>query len=299
MPSHDSDPGDDHVDRRPDGAADTDAGRPRGPTRRQLLAGGGAAVTAALAGCAFGTGPLRTERTSLTVPIGEGAQLRVANENGDVSVEPTDGEDVTVEAVKRTRGPADRFDRVRVTDRTADGALVVETRYDGAFGAGQVSVDLTVGLPSGHALERARTGNGDVEARDVPGDPTVQSANGDVVVRNVDGYPRLETANGDAEATGTTGLAGARSANGDVEVAVRGLREDITCSAGNGDVDVGVPAALDAEVRLTVGNGDVEVDGVTLQAQSTTDSRITGRLGDGGPRLTCESGNGDVRLYGL
>jgi hypothetical protein len=51
-------------------------------------------------------------------------------------------------------------------------------------------------------------------------------------------------------------------------------------------------------VDLSVGNGDVESE-VELTDQESGRRSITGRLGDGGPTLTCSSGNGDVRLYAL
>ncbi len=68
----------------------------------------------------------------------------------------------------------------------------------------------------------------------------------------------------------------------------------------------GVPEGLTLESART-GNGDVTADGIVddATARGTTGiadrsgdrNRVTGRLGDGGPRLTLSSGNGDVRLY--
>lgn len=272
----------------------------RSPTRRAFLAGGAAAATATLAGCSFGTGPLETERSTNTYSVAAGTAIDVSNANGDVVVEPMpEGDDVEVAVVKRTRGSRDRFDRVSVLSGVDDGTLELETDYEGALTPGRVSVDLTVRVPEGHPLVAARTGNGDVTATDVAGDADLGSGNGDVTAGNVDGYVDLETANGDAEAAGTTGLAGARSANGDVAVEVFALREAVSCSSGNGDVDVGVAADLAADVTLSVGNGDLAVEGVDLENRSGGGDRVTGQLNGGGPELSCEVGNGDVRLYGL
>ncbi|WP_276258609.1 DUF4097 family beta strand repeat-containing protein [Haloglomus litoreum] len=270
------------------------------PTRRAFLASGAAAATVGLAGCSFGTGPLETERSTNVYSIPAGTAIDVSNANGDVVVEPMpEGDDVEVGILKRTRGGRDRFDRVSVLSGVDDGTLELETDYEGALAPGRVSVDLTVRVPEGHPLVAARTGNGDVTATDVAGDADLGSGNGDVIAENVDGYVDLETANGDTEATGTTGLTGARSANGDVAVEVFALREAVSCSSGNGDVDVGVPADLSADVTLSVGNGDLVVEGVDLENRSGGGDRITGQLNGGGPELSCEVGNGDVRLYGL
>ena len=204
-----------------------------------------------------------------------------------------------MEIVKRTRGSRDRFANVEVEGSVQDGTLRIATFYRGALTEGQVAVDLTVRVAAGHPLARARSGNGDVEARDLPGDATLSTGNGDVVARDLDGFPDLETANGDAEATGTTGLRGARSGNGDVAVEVRAMRGDVTCSSGNGDAAVGVPSGLDADLTMEVGNGDVTVDNVAVAEETGSENRLTGRLGDGGPLLKLSAGNGDVRLYGL
>jgi len=270
------------------------------PTRRAFLATGAAAAAAGLAGCTFGTGPLETERSTNVYSIPADTAIDVSNANGDVVVERMpEGDDVEVAVVKRTRGSRDRFDRVSVVSAVEDGTLELETDYEGALAPGRVSVDLTVRVPDGYPLVAAGTGNGDVTARNVAGDAALESGNGDVIARGLDGYPELEAANGDAEATGTTGLAGARSANGDVAVEVFALRGDISCSAGNGDVDVGVPGDLSADVDLSVGNGEVTVEGVDLEDRSGSGNRVTGQLNGGGPELSCECGNGDVRLYGL
>jgi hypothetical protein len=291
-------------------------------TRRRWLAAGAAAVTVGLAGCAFGTGSLESERSTASFSIADGTAVAVENSNGDVLVQRQDtagggdaaestgtattgdgsGADpgeVEVVIVKRTRGSRDRFANVEVEGSVQDGTLRIATFYRGALTEGQVAVDLTVRVAEGHPLERARSGNGDVEARDLPGDATLSTGNGDVVARNLDGYPKLETANGDCEATGTAGLRGARSGNGDVAVEVRAMRGDVTCSSGNGDAEVGVPPGLDADLRMEVGNGDVTVDNVAVAEEESTNSRLTGRLGDGGPLLKLSAGNGDARLYGL
>jgi hypothetical protein len=298
MPS--SDDGDDSNDSNDGDERSTAPATTNASTRRAFLAGGAAAATVGLAGCSFGTGPLETERSTNVYSIPAGTAIDVSNANGDVIVERMpEGDDVEVAVVKQTRGSRDRFDRVSVLSAVDDGTLELETDYEGTLAPGRVSVDLTVRIPEGHSLVAARTGNGDVTATDVAGDAALGSGNGDVVAANVDGYVDLETANGDAEATGTTGLAGARSANGDVAVEVFALREAVSCSSGNGNVDVGVPADLSADVTLSVGNGDLMVEGVTLENRSGDGNRITGRLNDGGPELFCEVGNGDVRLYGL
>jgi hypothetical protein len=268
-------------------------------SRRTFLTGLGLAATSALAGCAGFTGPDVEENSTQTYSLGGYDAVTVQNRNGDVRVEAGDADldRVTVEIRKRGRSQ-DALDAVTVEDTVADGLLTVESVYEDDFSFSNASVRLVVTLPEGISLVSTRTVNGDAHAEGVVGDARISSGNGDAEAIDVDGYVTVESANGDAVARGTTGIAGARTANGEVDVEVYAIREDVTLSSGNGDVEAGVGPNLDAEVDLSVGNGDVESE-VELTDQESGRRSITGRLGDGGPTLTCSSGNGDVRLYAL
>lgn len=267
-------------------------------SRRTFLAGAGLVATTALAGCAGFVGRDVTENSTQSYSPGAYDAVTIENRNGDVRVEPaTSGrEEVEVEIQKRGRSQ-DALDAVSVEDTVEGGVLTLESVYENRFS--DVSVRLVVLLPEGISLASAATANGDVRAERVTGDASLSSANGDAEAVDVDGYVDLSSANGDAIARGTTGVTGASTANGDVEVELFDLRDDVELSSGNGDVEAGVAPDLDADVELSVGNGDIEEEGVEFTSRSSSPNRVQGRLGEGGPTLSCSSGNGDVRLYTL
>ena len=260
-------------------------------TRRRFLAAG-ATVAAGLAGCLGFVGPDVTESGSLTFGVPEGV-VTVENRNGDLEVEPHEGEDVLVEYRKSGRSQ-EAIDAVTVEGTVEEGDLVIRSVYGDRFR--NVGVDLTVLVPDGGRVGSAATGNGDTVVSGVAGDVRASTANGDARATDVDGYVTVQSGNGDAEARGTTGLSGARSANGSVSVEVYALRGATDVTSANGDVEVGIAPGLDAEVLATVGNGDLDVE-VELEGASVAANRVRGRLGDGGPLLTLTTGNGDVRLY--
>jgi hypothetical protein len=262
-------------------------------TRRRLLAAG-ATAAAGLAGCLGFVGPDVTESGSLTFDVPDGA-VAVENRNGDVEVEPHEGDGVLVEYRKAGRSQA-AVDAVTVEGAVEDGDLVVRSVSGDRFR--NASVDLTVLVPEGGRVGSVATGNGDTVVSGVTGDVRASTANGEARAVDVDGYVTVQSGNGDAEARGTTGLSGARSANGSVSVEVYALRGATDVTSGNGDVEAGLAPGLDAEVLATVGNGDIDVE-VELDGASVAANRIRGRLGDGGPLLTLTTGNGDVRLYEL
>jgi hypothetical protein len=269
-------------------------------SRRAVLAAGSLFGTAALAGCTGFTGPSASTRSTESVPRDGASRLVVENKNGDVVVEPDPdlSEEVVVDVTKRVTGDAGLFGDVALETASGGDTLEVGVVYE-TVRARRVSVDLVLAVPPDLAVETASTANGDVEVRDLPGDATVESANGDAVARTVDGFVTVRSANGDAIATGCTGLAGASTANGTVEVEVLSLRGDVSLSSGNGDVEVGVPSTLDADLVLSTSNGDVSVRDVEVTVARSTDRRFEGTLGDGGDTISASSSNGDVELYGL
>lgn len=262
-------------------------------TRRRLLAVG-ATGGIGLAGCLGFVGPDVTEASSQTFDRPEG-DVVVENRNGDVEVEPHEGDGVVVEIRKRGRSQ-EALDAVAVEGEVADGDLTVRAVYGDRFR--NVSVDLRVQVPGGGSVGSVGTANGDVVVREVSGDVRAVTSNGNVRVLDVDGYVTVRSSNGDAEARGTTGVDGARSANGDVMVEVYALRGATDLTSGNGDVVAGVAPGLGAEVFATVGNGALEVE-IDLDRANVSARQARGRLGDGGPLLTLTSANGDVRLYEL
>jgi DUF4097 and DUF4098 domain-containing protein YvlB len=133
----------------------------------------------------------------------------------------------------------------------------------------------------------------------VTGDASLRTGNGNVTATDVDGVLSLESVNGNVTSSGDVGLERARTTNGAVDATVRRLRDDAVAASVNGSVTVRVAPDLDADVVLLVGNGDVSVSDVPLQDVERVATQLSGRLGDGGPRLEARTVNGDITLRGL
>lgn len=266
-------------------------------SRRRLLGAAAAAVPAAIAGCAV-PGPLETDSGSRTLSLGDATSLTVENRNGRVTVTGEDREDIRLEYEKRTRYGADLLDRTDVLDQRVGDTLQVSVEFDGE-GDPTPTVRLELRVPEGTPIERLETGNGDVTARNVGGNPRLRTSNGDAVAREVGGYVSLDTSNGRVEAASVAGLDGASSSNGDVDVEIPALRQDATVETSNGDVTAALAAGLDADVTAETSNGDVSTSGLSFSSSESGDSRFSGRLGEGGTDLQLETSNGDVTLSAL
>jgi len=156
----------------------------------------------------------------------------------------------------------------------------------------EVTVDFTIRVPRGTRL-RLCTINGD-----------------EVRVEGADADFDVHTINGEVEMTGVRGSGSVETINGDVTVAfAEAPREDFRVKTLNGEVTATFPATLSADLLLKTRNGELFTDfDVQVLAVAETPNRRKGRFvyrsdgvtrvraGKGGPQMTFETFNGDVRI---
>jgi DUF4097 and DUF4098 domain-containing protein YvlB len=188
-------------------------------------------------------GPEQTERFSRKVKIGRDGRVSVENIAGDIAVTGGSGDDVSIEAVKRTRRDRRELDAVRIIVDDRAGRVDVRTEHD-RFGRNSdgVSVDYTVTVPSGVALD-------------------VKSVSGSVKVSNVQGAVRAESVSGSVTTERTPRLELAKSVSGDVTLTEAGTDADLTAGSVRGSV-----RATGLKVRsIDAGSvsGDVVLNDVT------------------------------------
>jgi len=99
-----------------------------------------------------------------------------------------------------------------------------------------------------------------------------------------------------------SGTVSAQSASGNVEVEIAKLEgtDDMKFSSASGDVNVRLPANLDAEVEMSSASGSVKTT-FPLQIEDRRygpGSRARGRVGNGSRRLRVSSASGNVSLTG-
>lgn len=136
---------------------------------------------------------------------------------------------------------------------------------------------------------------------------------GDIAVDGVTGHHYVKHINGGITLTDVAGSGDVYALNGDVDVTFRRLPTgDSTFGSLNGDVEVSVPPGLAATVRTKTFNGEVYTNlDLVYAPQQKADAQPTRkgtryvykregfshfRIGSGGPTLTFDAFNGDIRL---
>lgn len=156
-----------------------------------------------------------------------------------------------------------------------------------------VHMDFQVRVPERIALRVATVDEGRVSVENVIGSFSVKNVNGDVTMKNVGGSGEAKTV------------------NGPVKVSFReNPREASEFSTINGDVELVFAKRPDADFHFKTMNGEVTSDFAmtALPASPAAGERKNGRyvyrserytggrVGSGGPDLTLENLNGDIRI---
>ena len=207
-------------------------------------------------------GPEVTERFSRTVRLGRNGALDLSNVAGDIVVTGVGGDDVRIEAVKRTRNRDEAAGRanlqaVTIEVRELDGR--VEVRTEPSRDLNQVAVDFTITVPQ-DARVMVRNTSGTVRTTNIGGDLRAETVRGTIEVRAAQRLRALKTVSGDVEIaeSETDGTVTVTTVSGDQ--VIRGLKaRGIELGSVSGDMTL-----TDVEIeRVTVRtlNGDVQYDG--------------------------------------
>ena len=167
-------------------------------------------------------GPEQTERFSRKVKIGRDGRFSLSNIAGDIVVTAGAGDEVSIDAVKRTRGDRSELARVQITVDERGGRVDVQTdhernRRDRNGRSDHVSVDYTVSVPVSASVD-------------------LHSVSGTLMVTCIPGSLRSETISGDVTITDAPKLEIAKTVSGDVTLTGITTDGDLTASSVSGKV---------------------------------------------------------------
>jgi DUF4097 and DUF4098 domain-containing protein YvlB len=249
------------------------------------------AAAVATAGCDIVTADLRAEESTQwhkTYTLAANGRVELHNVNGKITVEPSSGNAVEVDATKKARGASPEaakaaLDRITIAEDVSDGRIRIDTkiaRSEGfSFGNGGAQVEYRVKVPAG-ADVRFSTVNGGVEVTGLDGHIVAETTNGGVTTRNVGGTLEASTTNGGLD------IDLARMPEG-------GVKLDCT----NGGIKVRLPRDAKATISARITNGGINADGLSIETSGENNRRhLEGRLNGGGPRLQVEGVNGGITI---
>ncbi|MBI4263714.1 MAG: DUF4097 family beta strand repeat protein [Acidobacteria bacterium] len=150
-------------------------------------------------------GPEVTERVSRTVRLDRTGTLDLSNIVGAIVVTGVGGDEVRIEAVKRTRNPNEASARadleaVQIEVRELGNRVDVRTEYPRGRRNLVVAVEFTVSVPQ-DASVGVRTVSGDVRVTNVRGELRVDATSGSVQVSSARRLVAVKSVSGDVQVT--------------------------------------------------------------------------------------------------
>lgn len=210
-------------------------------------------------------GSEQSEKFSRKVRLGRDGRFSVENIAGDITVTAGSGDEVTIEAVKRTTGDRDELTRVQILIDERPGRVDVRTEHGptrrerGDRRGDHVSVDYAITVPAGASVD-------------------MHSISGTLKATGLRGAVRAETISGDVQADDVPKIEQAKSVSGNVSV--NGVSTDGDLSAGTVSGNLTARAVKAHALQLNSISGSLRVIDVTCD------------------RLSAKSVSGDVAYEG-
>jgi hypothetical protein len=258
---------------------------------------------------AFGT-PRQRFKSSLAIQLPKHAVLHVDNRNGRVIIQDLTG----------NQNVANRFGDVEI--RNVTGQVRVENR-NGSVAVEDVTDSVTISNRYSNTTAKNVGGDVDIESRNgsvdvstvkgnavinnsyapvnvesVQGTLTINGRNNSVDVQHVDGDINSDSSYQNVNIRDARAGVRITSRNGDLTLSFeRPPQKDVTISSRFGSVTVDLPSssAFIIDARTEFGEIDSDFDGLNHD-NSRRERALTGKVGQGGPKITIELRNGNLHL---
>ena len=205
-----------------------------------------------------------------------------AGQNGGVSIEGWDRNEIRVRAIVQASAPeaADARSLAGQVQVQAGGGRVYSTGPDS--GRRQWwSVSYRINVPRKNDLD-------------------LRANNGGITVVGVSGNVRFDTTNGGVRLQDVGGRVNGETRNGGLNVTLSGTKwdgEGLDVETSNGGVNLMIPDGYNAELETRTVNGGLRIDfPITVQGELTSRRGISTTLGSGGPLVRVRTTNGGVTI---
>lgn len=259
--------------------------------RNVLLAAALLTATTALAAT-------KTETVDRTFDVRPGAEVRLNNVNGGITITAWDQPRVRVVAEKKVKADRDQVDEaleeLRIEFDQSGGGLTVRTRYPNESDGGIAGLfdwlkgdDIDAQVT--YQLHVPRSMNLDIS-----------NTNGGIRVSDVSGRLELDTTNGKIETARCAGSLDASTTNGGISAELTSVTRgsDITASTTNGRITIAVPKDFAGEVDAGTTNGSITTD-LPVTTRQVGDNRLRGTINGGGTPMKLRTTNGAIQIKTL
>ena len=253
----------------------------------------------------------RKQVTEKVFPLEPGGDLRIESQNGRITVEAWNRNEVRVQITRMVRANDDKradeiLKEMQVDVALGPGRIEIVSRFPKRVESvgfwdvlGQrvtaMNIHYYVQVPARTGLELTTT-NGELQIKGTTGAVSGKTVNGSVEVRGIRGPVEVETTNGNIRLSGIAGSARAGTTNGTIAAELRQIDAGgrIALSTTNGNVTASLPGDLKATVDAETTNGRVRVAYPVQRLAGSTARVLHAKIGGGGVDVTLRTTNGNI-----
>ena len=232
-----------------------------------------------------------TETIDKTFDVRPGAEVKLTNVNGSITVTSWDQPRVRVIAEKIVKGDKDdaqeAMRELKVEFRQTGGGLVITTKYP------DLDSSILDWLTGDHVNANVRYELTVPRTMDLD----LSDTNGSIRVTDVSGRLELDTTNGRIETKRCAGSLDASTTNGGIDAELIRVTpgQPISLSTTNGRIELALPHNFAGEVDAGTTNGAISTD-LPVAATRVGDNRLKGKINGGGTPLKLRTTNGGIEI---
>jgi len=223
--------------------------------------------------------------------------LRITTTNGAISVISWDGENITMNATKRSRHGYDDLDKAKIIVTEDNNEINIEIQHDQPIR--NRAVDLDIKIPKNVTLQSVTSTNGPIEITNTKGDSVLTTTNGPIIAEGIDGYVKASSTNGGIDIKSTTGVDNLITTNGGISAEIFDIINDINIHTTNGGITVYINSTINASIEISTINGDIFVDTSLISVTQESSKYLKGTIGSGGFKIDIQTTNGGIKVYKL
>jgi len=223
--------------------------------------------------------------------------LSVSTVNGAISITSWVGENITLNATKRSTYGEDDLDKAEIVVKENGNEITFEIQHTRPIRTR--AVDLDIKIPYNVTVKSALSTNGPIQITDTKGNIVLTNTNGPINVEDVDGYVKATTTNGGIDIAGTTGVNDLISTNGGISAEIFDIEKDVDIQSTNGGITLYINPTINVSIQISTTNGGITVDNDFITVIESTSKFFEGIVGSGGNFINIVTTNGGIKINEL
>jgi hypothetical protein len=143
---------------------------------------------------------------------------------------------------------------------------------------------------------RTNTSGGEIRVENVSGSMKLSTSGGNISANNFNGNFDARTSGGNIKLAGNDSKIYAETSGGDIKLDYKGQNKGIELNTSGGDIDINLPADINAAANLSSSGGRISCDFKGNNAVKVSSSKFEADINNGGNPLYAKTSGGDIEV---